>query len=82
MPWVPVASVFVQMARRTFIENRVRMIVDAKAAGVDVVHKGDLPQGLGLALCTLRNVRGCHREYMLNMGTQASLVLAITVSTA
>ncbi|CAI5474957.1 unnamed protein product [Closterium sp. Yama58-4] len=69
------------MARRTFMENRVRMIVDSKAAGVDVLHRGALPGGLSLAHSTVRMVRSCHREYMANMGTLASLVLAITVST-
>ncbi|CAI6005096.1 unnamed protein product [Closterium sp. NIES-64] len=69
------------MARRTFMENRVRMIVDSKAAGVDVLHQGALPGGLSLAHSTVRMVRSCHREYMANMGTLASLVLAITVST-
>ncbi|CAI5511622.1 unnamed protein product [Closterium sp. Naga37s-1] len=69
------------MARRTFMENRVRMIVDSKAAGVDVLQQGALPGGLSLAHSTVRMVRSCHREYMSNMGTLASLVLAITVST-
>ncbi|GJP36825.1 hypothetical protein CLOM_g21298 [Closterium sp. NIES-68] len=69
------------MARRTFMENRVRMIVDSKAPGVDVLQQGALPGGLSLAHSTVRMVRSCHREYMSNMGTLASLVLAITVST-
>lgn len=38
------------------MENRVRMIVDAKADGVDVVHGGELPRGVSLAHCTLRMV--------------------------
>lgn len=66
-----------QAARFLFKQNRVRMICDCNAAPVKVVQSDELKRSLCLVNSTLRAPHSCHTQYMANMGSIASLVLAI-----
>lgn len=69
-----------QASRFLFKQNRVRMIVDCHAMPVHVVQDEGLMQPLCLVGSTLRAPHGCHAHYMANMGSIASLVLAIIIN--
>ncbi|KAK9153222.1 hypothetical protein Sjap_000702 [Stephania japonica] len=66
-----------QAARFLFMQNRIRMIYDCNAAQVRVLQSEDLDQPLSLVNSTLRSPHDCHAEFMRNMGSTASLVMAI-----
>uniref|UniRef100_A0A1J3CPV3 Phytochrome n=1 Tax=Noccaea caerulescens TaxID=107243 RepID=A0A1J3CPV3_NOCCA len=68
-----------QAARFLFKQNRVRMICDCNAAPVKVVQSEELKRPLCLVNSTLRSPHSCHTQYMGNMGSVASLVLAIVI---
>ncbi|KAK6154876.1 hypothetical protein DH2020_009124 [Rehmannia glutinosa] len=69
-----------QAARFLFKQNRVRMICDCNALPVKIVQSEDLKQPLCLVNSTLRSPHGCHTQYMANMGSIASLVMAVVVN--
>nr|AHZ64004.1 phytochrome [Cylindrocystis sp. VAZE] len=69
-----------QASRFLFMKNRVRMIVDCNSAPVKVVQAPILKQGISLAGSTLRGVHGCHSQYMVNMGSNSSLVMAVIIN--
>ncbi|MCO5597430.1 hypothetical protein L7F22_051508 [Adiantum nelumboides] len=69
-----------QASRFLFMKNRVRMICDCRAIPVKVVQDRELRQPLSLAGSTLRAPHGCHGQYMANMGSAASLVMAVLVN--
>lgn len=69
-----------QASRFLFKQNRVRMIVDCHAAPVPVIQDEELMQPLCLVGSTLRAPHGCHAQYMTNMGSIASLALAIIIN--
>ncbi|KAL8490544.1 hypothetical protein ACS0TY_022532 [Phlomoides rotata] len=69
-----------QASRFLFKQNRVRMIVDCNATLVRVVQDGALMQPLCLVGSTLRAPHGCHALYMANMGSIASLTLAVIIN--
>jgi phytochrome B len=71
-----------QASRFLFMKNRVRMISDCRAPPVRVVQDKALAQPLSLAGSTLRAPHGCHSQYMMNMGSIASLVMAVVVNTS
>ncbi|KAF5194668.1 Phytochrome [Thalictrum thalictroides] len=66
-----------QASRFLFKQNRVRMIVDCHATPVRVIQDEALMQPLCLVGSTLRAPHGCHAQYMANMGSIASLALAV-----
>ncbi|KAG7547079.1 PAS domain [Arabidopsis suecica] len=68
-----------QAARFLFKQNRVRIICDCNATPVKVVQSEELKRPLCLVNSTLRAPHGCHTQYMANMGSVASLALAIVV---
>ncbi|KAL5772051.1 hypothetical protein ACOSQ2_011975 [Xanthoceras sorbifolium] len=68
-----------QAARFLFRQNRVRMICDCNANPVRVIQSEELKQPLCLVNSTLRSSHGCHTQYMANMGSIASLVMAIII---
>ncbi|KAH0941257.1 hypothetical protein HID58_000894, partial [Brassica napus] len=70
-----------QAARFLFKQNRVRMICDCNATPVKVVQSDELKRSLCLVNSTLRAPHSCHTQYMANMGSIASLVLAIVTKT-
>ncbi|GAA0157107.1 histidine kinase receptor of two-component system [Lithospermum erythrorhizon] len=69
-----------QASRFLFKQNRVRMIVDCHATPVRVVQDESLMQPLILVGSTLRAPHGCHAQYMVNMGSIASLTLAVVIN--
>lgn len=69
-----------QASRFLFKQNRVRMIVDCHASPVRVVQDQALMQPLCLVGSTLRAPHGCHAQYMANMGSIASLVMAVIIN--
>ncbi|XP_056842360.1 LOW QUALITY PROTEIN: phytochrome B-like [Raphanus sativus] len=69
-----------QASRFLFKQNRVRMIVDCHAKPVLVVQDEKLTQSVCLVGSTLRAPHGCHSQYMANMGSNASLVMAVIIN--
>ncbi|OVA07511.1 PAS domain [Macleaya cordata] len=69
-----------QAARFLFKQNRVRMIYDCHADPDSIIQSQELKQPLLLVNSTLRSPHACHTQYMANMGSIASLVLAIVVN--
>ncbi|KAL6190861.1 hypothetical protein ACLB2K_037255 [Fragaria x ananassa] len=69
-----------QASRFLFKQNRVRMIVDCHATPVQVIQDEGLMQPLCLVGSTLRAPHGCHSQYMANMGSIASLALAVIIN--
>ncbi|BBG93067.1 phytochrome B [Prunus dulcis] len=69
-----------QASRFLFKQNRVRMIVDCHATPVHVIQDEGLMQPLCLVGSTLRAPHGCHSQYMANMGSIASLALAVIIN--
>lgn len=69
-----------QAARFLFKQNRVRMICDCHAIPVMVIQSKELKQPLCLVNSTLRSPHGCHLQYMTNMGSIASLVMAVIIN--
>lgn len=69
-----------QASRFLFKQNRVRMIVDCHATPVRVVQDDGLMQPLCLVGSTLRAPHGCHAQYMANMGSIASLAMAVIIN--
>ncbi|EXB86588.1 Phytochrome E [Morus notabilis] len=69
-----------QAARFLFKQNRVRIICDCNATPVRVVQSDELKQPLCLVNSTLRSPHGCHTQYMANMGSIASLVMAVVIN--
>ncbi|KAE7996294.1 hypothetical protein FH972_001026 [Carpinus fangiana] len=69
-----------QAARFLFKQNRVRMICDCHANPVRVIQSKELKQPLCLVNSTLRSPHGCHTQYMGNMGSLASLVMAVIIN--
>ncbi|XP_024983566.1 phytochrome B-like isoform X1 [Cynara cardunculus var. scolymus] len=69
-----------QASRFLFRQNRVRMIVDCHATPVHVIQDDALMQPLCLVGSTLRAPHGCHSQYMANMGSIASLAMAVIIN--
>lgn len=69
-----------QASRFLFKQNRVRMIADCNANPVRVVQDETLKQPLCLVGSTLRAPHGCHAQYMANMGSIASLAMAVIIN--
>ncbi|KAF5472437.1 hypothetical protein F2P56_009157 [Juglans regia] len=69
-----------QATRFLFKQNRVRMICDCHATPVSVIQSEELKQPLCLVNSTLRSPHSCHAQYMANMGSIASLVMAVIVN--
>lgn len=71
-----------QAARFLFMKNKIRMIVDCHAGQVKVLQDEKLPFDLTLCGSTLRAPHSCHLQYMENMNSIASLVMAVVVNDA
>ncbi|XP_052203324.1 phytochrome E isoform X2 [Diospyros lotus] len=69
-----------QAARFLFKQNRARIICDCHASPVRVIQSKELRPPICLVNSTLRAPYGCHTQYMANMGSIASLVLAVIVN--
>ncbi|KAJ7973187.1 Phytochrome [Quillaja saponaria] len=69
-----------QASRFLFMKNKVRMIVDCRAKHARVLQDEKLPFELTLCGSTLRAPHSCHLQYMENMNSIASLVMAVVVN--
>ncbi|KAL4370309.1 hypothetical protein AHAS_Ahas06G0052900 [Arachis hypogaea] len=69
-----------QAARFLFMKNKVRMIVDCRAKHVKVLQDPKVSIDLTLCGSTLRAAHSCHLQYMENMNSIASLVMAVVVN--
>ncbi|KAI9127145.1 hypothetical protein K1719_001704 [Acacia pycnantha] len=69
-----------QAARFLLKQNRIRLICDCHAKPVKVIQSEELRQPLCLVNSTLRSPHQCHAQYMENMGSIASLVMAVIVN--
>ncbi|KAJ3696469.1 hypothetical protein LUZ61_000174 [Rhynchospora tenuis] len=69
-----------QAARFLFMKNRVRMICDCRAKPVAILQDDAL--GFEVSFCgsTLRAPHSCHLQYMENMNSIASLVMAVVIN--
>ncbi|KAF5192282.1 Phytochrome [Thalictrum thalictroides] len=69
-----------QAARFLFMKNKIRMICDCRAKHVRVLQDEKLPFELTLCGSTLRAPHSCHLQYMENMDSIASLVMAVIIN--
>jgi light-regulated signal transduction histidine kinase (bacteriophytochrome) len=79
----PATDIPVQ-ARRLYLDNRIREIVDTKTLAVPIDPPCDASSGAPVDLSTslLRAISPYHLEYMANMGVRATLVASIIVDGA
>nr|AHZ63812.1 neochrome [Dipteris conjugata] len=68
-----------QASRMMFMKNGVRMIGDCTLPPVRVLQAKELAKPISLAGSTLRAPHGCHAQYMRNMGSAASLTMAVVI---
>nr|AUG98252.1 Phytochromes A protein [Gerbera jamesonii] len=69
-----------QAARFLFMKNKVRIICDCRAKHVKVFQDKKLDFDITLCGSTLRAPHSCHLQYMENMTSIASLVMAVVVN--
>jgi light-regulated signal transduction histidine kinase (bacteriophytochrome) len=74
------ASDVPSQARRQYLLQRVGAVADSNYQPIPIVagaaHQDAVP--LDMTHCSLRSISPMHREYMRNMGTAASLTIALT----
>jgi light-regulated signal transduction histidine kinase (bacteriophytochrome) len=70
-----------QIARELFKTNRVRHIMNIRDPGDDILCDSQTinPTDISLIKSVLRQPHACHLEYLQNMGSTASLTLAIVM---
>nr|AHZ63845.1 neochrome 1 [Cylindrocystis brebissonii] len=68
-----------QAMRTLFIRVGCRMITNASKPMMKIVQAEDASNGVNLSDSTLRAPHGCHAQYMVNMGSMASLTMAVLV---
>ena len=75
------ASDIPQQARQLYLENRLRIIADAryKPARIVPTLRPDTGAPLDLSFAVLRSVSPIHLEYMANMGLRASMSISLVV---
>ncbi len=75
------ASDIPQIARRLYIRNRVRILVDVAYDPVPLTPRLSPITGrdLDMSLCSLRSMSPIHIQYLKNMGVGATLVVSLVV---
>ncbi len=75
------ASDIPQMARRLYVRNRVRVLVDVEYQPVPLTPSQSplTGQDLDMSLCFLRSMSPIHVQYLKNMGVGATLVASLVV---
>jgi light-regulated signal transduction histidine kinase (bacteriophytochrome) len=75
------ASDIPQIARRLYVRNRVRILVDVGYAPVGLSPRLSPISGedLDMSLCSLRSMSPIHIQYLKNMGVAATLVVSLVV---
>lgn len=78
--WYP-ASDIPQIARKLYLKNRVRMLVnvDYNPVPLTPVLSPLTGQQLDMSLCSLRSMSPIHIQYLKNMGVGATLVVSLVV---
>ncbi len=78
--WYP-ASDIPQIARRLYVRNRIRVLVDVTYHPVAIEPRlSPLTGGeLDMSLCILRSSSPIHVQYLQNMGVAATLVISLMV---
>lgn len=74
--WYP-ASDIPQIARKLYVLNRVRVLVDVDYEAVPLVSQDD--HELNMSLCILRSMSPIHIQYLKNMGVAATIVMSLVV---
>ena len=75
------ASDIPQIARRLYIQNRIRLLVDVDYAPVPLVPRLSplTGQEVDMSMCFLRSMSPIHLQYLRNMGVRATLVVSLVV---
>ena len=75
------ASDIPQIARRLYVRNRVRVLVDVESAQAAIEPRLSPLSGgeLDMSLCFLRSMSPLHIQYLKNMGVSATLVASLVV---
>ena len=75
------ASDIPQIARRLYLQNRMRLLVDIDYEPVPLEPRlcPLTGQDLDMSMCALRSMSPIHLQYLRNMGVQATLVLSLVV---
>jgi light-regulated signal transduction histidine kinase (bacteriophytochrome) len=75
------ASDIPQIARRLYIQNRIRLLVDVDYNPVPLVPRLSplTGQELDMSMCTLRSMSPIHLQYLRNMGVSATLVASLVI---
>ena len=70
-----------QIARRLYMRNRVRVLVDVEAVPLPLTPRLSpyTNQDLDMSLCFLRSMSPIHIQYLKNMGVCATLVASLVV---
>ncbi len=75
------ASDIPMIARRLYLQNRVRLIVDIDYTPVPLVPRLSPNTGrdVDMSMCVLRSSSPIHIQYLKNMGVRATLVISLVV---
>ena len=75
------ASDIPQIARRLYIQNRIRVLVDVDYTPVPLTPRRSplTDRELDMSLCFLRSMSPIHIQYLKNMGVNATLVVSLVV---
>lgn len=75
------ASDIPQIARKLYLQNRVRLIVDIDYRPVPLVPRLSPQTGrdVDMSMCVLRSSSPIHIQYLRNMGVRATLVISLVV---
>ncbi|HTW27035.1 MAG TPA: GAF domain-containing protein [Acetobacteraceae bacterium] len=75
------ASDIPQIARRLYVRNRIRVLVDVDYVPVPVQPRLSPLTGreLDMSLCFLRSISPLHLQYLKNMGVAATMVASLVV---
>ncbi|CAD6256977.1 unnamed protein product [Miscanthus lutarioriparius] len=69
-----------QAARILFMKHQVQMICDCSMRPVKIIKDEELPFNVSLCGSTLGAPQSCHLQYMKNMKSVASLVMAVVIN--
>ncbi|CAD6256988.1 unnamed protein product [Miscanthus lutarioriparius] len=69
-----------QAARILFMKHQVQMICDCSMRPVKIIKDEELPFNVSLCGSTLGVPQSCHLQYMKNMKSVASLVMAVVIN--
>ena len=69
-----------QAARILFMKHQVQMICDCSMMPVKIINDEELPFNVSLCGSTLGVPQSCHLQYMKNMNSVASLVMAVVIN--